>query len=229
MKNSVTVKIKKSHVIFLFALIMTAVGINMFRNAYNAYMEALPEPLTDTEDIELIQLEAPGENAVTAVISTTAGDMTAVLYGEQAPNAVRIFTNAAENGIYSGLNAGLYEQGSVFTLDVTDPDAPYAAELHKDLWTFKGALCMTENEDLIFINTVEFSDEDREYLSAEGELANVRSAFLEYGGVPDYARRYAVFGQIVEGIDVLEKIAASPAEEVITVTGVTVSEINTEE
>lgn len=220
MKNSVTFRIKKTHVLFLFILIMVFIGINMLSNAYKLYVESLPEPLDDIENIELIQLEAPPENALTAVISTTKGDITAVLYEAEAPNAVRIFKNAAESGLYSGLDVGLYEQGSVFTLDVPEPAETYAAELHKNLWTFKGALCMTEDEDIIFINTAKFSDEDREYLSAEGELADVRGAFLEHGGVPDYSRKYAVFGQVIEGTDVLETIAASPTNSVITVTGV---------
>lgn len=227
--NSVTLKIRKSHLFIFLFLIILAVTAVMLMNAYSEMKAGMPEPLTDTENIRLIQLEAPEENAMTAVISTTEGDMTVILYREEAPNAVSIFRSAAENGQYDGITAGLYELGSVFTLDVPDLETPYAAELHKNLWPFKGALCMNENEDIIFINTVEFSDEDREYLSAEGELYEVRSAFLEHGGVPNYARKYTVFGQIAEGMEVMEKIAGSPSESVITVTHVEIVPVKGDE
>lgn len=221
-----TIKIRKTYVFAFVFLIIAGVTVYMLFNAFREYQEALPEALTDTENIELIQFEIPEENADTAVISTTAGDISIVLYKNEAPNAVRIFKDAAASGTYDGLNVGLYEQGSVFTLDVPDLESGYTAELHKNLWPFKGAVCMTENGDLVFINTVEFTDEDREYLSAEGELADVRAAFLEHGGVPNYARQYAVFGQVTDGMDVLEKIARSPQASVITVTGVTIEEKN---
>ena len=69
---------------------------------------------------------------------------------------------------------------------------------------------MTDGGDIVFINTVQYTDEDKEYLSAEeGEMPEVRHAFYEQGGVPNYAGQYAVFGQVFEGIDVLEKIADS--------------------
>ncbi len=216
------IKIKKTHVFALVFFVIAAVTVFMLINIYNEYMAGQPEPLTDIENIELIQLEDPDPSLPRAVISTSAGDITAVLYESEAPNAVKRFRESAEAGTYSGLVCGLYEQGSVFTLDV--PDAEYSAELHKNLWPFKGALCMNENGDIIFINTVEYTDEDREYLSAEGELADVRAAFLEHGGVPNYARQYTVFGQVTDGMDVLEKIARSSLESVITVNSVAVED-----
>lgn len=215
-----TIRIRKVYVFAALFIIILAITFSMVKKTFNVYEEALPDPLEDTSDIELIQLSEPSEELTRAVISTTAGDITVVLYENEAPNAVSIFRDNAAQGNIDGVNIQLYELGTVFTLDV--PDRAYEAELHKNLWPFKGALCMNETGDLIFINTVEFSDEDREYLSSEGELSEVRRAFLEHGGVPNYSRQFAVFGQVTEGMDVLEKIASSPVSSVITVNSVTI-------
>ena len=73
-----------------------------------------------------------------------------------------------------------------------------------------GAQVALISTDVGDMKAVLYPDEDKEYLSAEeGEMPEVRHAFYEHGGVPNYAGQYAVFGQVFEGIDVLEKIADS--------------------
>lgn len=80
---------------------------------------------------------------------------------------------------------------------------------------------MNSEGDIIFINTIAFTEEDRAYLeSEEAELPQVRAAFLEHGGVPNYSGQLAVFGQVTEGLEVLEDIALSGMERVITVNSV---------
>ena len=226
--ETTTIKIKKTTVFAAAFFVIIAVTVFMLINAYSEMMNSQelsqPEPLTDTENIELIQLMPPADDAASAIISTTSGDIRIVLYSDEAPNAVKLFCDTAAADGYDSLVCGLYEQGSVFTLDAPAIEGTYSAELHKNLWPFKGAVCMNESGDIIFINTVAFSEEDRQYLSEEGELYEVRTAFLEHGGVPNYARKYAVFGQITEGIEILEQIASSPMDTVITVKDVTIEE-----
>ena len=178
-----TIKIRKKYVFGFFFFVIAAITIFMLINAFTEMNKAAPDPVENYDNIELIQFEPD------------VGDMKAVLYPDEAPNAVSLFVSTAESGGYNGLTAGLYEQKSVFTLDAPEIDGTYKAELHKNLWPFKGALCMTDGGDIVFINTVQYTDEDKEYLSAEeGEMPEVRHAF---------------FGQVFEGVDVLEKIADS--------------------
>lgn len=218
--QTTTIKVKKTYVFAFFFFIIIAVTVFMLFNAFTEMTAGTPDPVEDYSDMSLIQLDAPAEDAVRVKISTTAGDMTAVIYKDECPVAADIFISAAESGDYNGIDAVRYEQGSVFTLDAPEIDGIYKAELHKNLWPFKGALCMNDSGDIIFINTVSFTDEEKEYLSAEeGEMPEVRHAFYEHGGVPNYSGQYAVFGQVVEGMDVLEKIAAADMEEEIKVTG----------
>lgn len=215
---------KRAVFIFLFMFILAVTGFMLLR-AWNVMQKGFPEPLTDYENIELIQLTEPPAEAKTAVISTSVGDISVTLFENETPGAVEIFTAAAQAGDYSGLTAGLYEQHTIFTLDSPPLPQVYTPELHKNLWPFKGAVCMNSEGDIIFINTIEFTTEDRAYLeSEETELPQVRAAFLEHGGVPNYSGQLAVFGQVTEGIEVLEEIALSGMERVITVNSVEISQ-----
>ena len=219
-----TIKVRKTYVFAAIFFVIVAVTVFMIQRTFTEYMAGNPDPITDYSGMELIQLEPPPENAKTAKITTSAGEMTMVLYETEAPNACALFSSTAANGGYNRLTAELYEMGSVFTLDAPYLKNAYRIELHKNLWPFKGAVCMTSEGDLVFVNTVEFSEEEREYLTSESEaLPEVRAAFLNQGGVPNFTGQYAVSGQITDGTEVLEAIATSPADTVITIESITVT------
>ena len=143
-----TIKIRKKYVFGFFFFVIAAITIFMLINAFTEMNKAAPDPVENYDNIELIQFEPVGDGAQVALISTDVGDMKAVLYPDDAPNAVSLFVSTAESGGYNGLTAGLYEQKSVFTLDAPEIDGTYKAELHKNLWPFKGALCMTDGGDI---------------------------------------------------------------------------------
>lgn len=217
-----TIRVRKTTVFFLIVFILAFILVTGVVNSYTKIAEEqsmaqtpAPSAAEDYSGMELIQLRDPSADAEKAVISTSAGEFTVVLYSEKAPEAVRRFRSECENGSFNGMKAGIYDLKSVFTLD-SPSEEPYSAELSIDLWPFKGAVCMTEKGDIVFINTIELTDEEKAYLkNDDSELKEVSAAFADIGGVPNYARVYAVFGQIIDGMDIAERICSSGDEAVI--------------
>lgn len=184
----------------------------------------------DYSQLEFIQFEEPEEGQPVAVIKTSKGDMTAVLYPEYAPNTVDNFINRANDGYYDntkvfGMVGSYYiatgsasEDGST---GVTNDGNFIENEYTPKLWPFKGALCSfsttigySDSRYMIF-NELKLTDEDIAELKAitnsEKEQLfpdELIDAWVEHGAVPQYSGVLTVFGQIIDGIEVLEDILA---------------------
>lgn len=205
----------------------------------------------DVNTMELVQLEEPEEGDPVAVINTTYGEFRAVLYPEYAPQTVENFIALAKSGYYDDTYvfeqkqdvyaaAGApYADGSLEDGGGTNERVP--AELHQNLWPFRGALCVMNTAveggffDRLFKNTqtftgsrfmilgsVDFSDEEfvTQFREASGseELAD---AFIERGGVPNFAQQMTIFAQTYEGIEVVEEICAAAVQEATNAAGYT--------
>jgi peptidyl-prolyl cis-trans isomerase B (cyclophilin B) len=117
---------------------------------------------------------------------------------------------------------------------VPNPDADserIPRELSAKLWPLRGALCaLTTKADAGFFrtltgrqryytgsrflvaDTIEMTDEIREGLLSQTDNESqdlVANAFLEKGGIPNYSQQIAVFGQLIEGYDILDSITGS--------------------
>ena len=219
----------------------------------------------DTDQIELIQLDSPKEGAPIAVMHTTAGDMTYVLYPEQCPQTVANFTALAESGHYDNTYVFRVEQNVFFSAGaenadgtVSQPDADceqIEQELSPKLWPLRGALCaLTSKTDggffriltnkqkyytgsrFLVVNSIEMTDEIREGMLSEdnSEAQNLlANAFLDHGGIPNYSQQITVFGQLIDGYDILDAItgveltgeenAMRPAEDIL-ITGIEITQ-----
>ena len=148
------------------------------------------------EDIALIQLDAPKEGDPIAVMHTDAGDMTYVLYPNEAPRTVSNFCTLAKQGYYDGSYVFRVEQDVFFSAGapnadgtVPDPDAAsehIPRELSAKLWPLRGALCalttkantgffrtLTGRQEyftgsrFLVANTIEMTDEIRKGMLSE--------------------------------------------------------------
>lgn len=181
----------------------------------------------DFSQFELVQLEEPEEGQLAAVIETSMGDITAVLYPEYAPKAVENFVTRAKEGYYD--NNKFYENyeklfvatGSATDgkTGVTDDGSLIENEYSPKLWPFKGALCAYSltagyfDSRYFFCNTYEeFTDEqisDLRGVTRDGKQLfpdELVDAWVEQGSLPNLSGFYTVFGQIVDGMDVFQKI-----------------------
>lgn len=142
----------------------------------------------DPADVALIQLDAPAEDAVTALVSTDLGNMTFVLYPDEAPQTVQNFISLAESGAYDNTYVFRVEPGVFFSAGAKDEAGTQPAgsgdaehiplELSPKLWPLRGALCaLTVSEEggfwktltktrtrytgsrFLVANSIEFTDE----------------------------------------------------------------------
>ncbi|MDE5769018.1 MAG: peptidylprolyl isomerase [Oscillospiraceae bacterium] len=140
--------------------------------------------------------------------------------------------------IFEAKNDVYFAAGSIDPLGSLPENTPEAQErlpqeIHQNLWTFRGALCAINTASdtsftkrlfktetyytgsrFMILNSVDFSDPEflEEFREASGseELADL---FIEKGGVPNFAQQMTVFGQVYQGLDVVEMICAAQLQE----------------
>jgi len=144
---------------------------------------------------------AEGGSALPQVkLETSHGDIIIELNAEKAPNTVDNFLSYVNDGFYNGtifhrVIKDFMVQGGGFTEDLVQktPNAPIENEANNGLGNVRGSLAMARTGDphsataQFFINTV-----DNEFLNFRGEQGA--------------AWGYAVFAEVVEGMDVVDAI-----------------------
>jgi len=138
-------------------------------------------------------------------ITTTLGDIVLELDREKAPKSVENFLNYVREGFYDGtifhrVIDGFMVQGGGFTQDFQKKPtrAPIKNEADNGLKNLKGTVAMARTNDpnsataQFFINV---SD---------------KNSFLNHTSPTSRGWGYAVFGKVVEGMDVVDKIRKTP-------------------
>jgi peptidyl-prolyl cis-trans isomerase A (cyclophilin A) len=145
---------------------------------------------------------APGNPVV--VVSTSAGDITLELFKEQAPVSVENFLQYVREGFYEGtifhrVKAGYVVQGGGYTREMVEKTTrpPILNEATNGLKNTRGSLAMARMRALR-------SATSQFYIN----LANNRE--LDHRGYSPDDFGYAVFGRVLSGMDVVDKIAATP-------------------
>jgi cyclophilin family peptidyl-prolyl cis-trans isomerase len=137
-------------------------------------------------------------------MQTSAGTITVELYPEKAPKTVENFLKYVEEGFYRGTSfhrviPGFMVQGGGFTSDFKQKPtrAPVANEAANGLRNEPGTIAMARTSDphsataQFFINVVD-------------------NKFLNHTAPNPQGYGYAVFGRVVKGFEVVEKIATAP-------------------
>ncbi len=179
----------------------------------------------DINSLELPQLStevAKDEDLVEMV--TTEGSIKIKLFPKIAPKAVENFMTHAKDGYYNGLI--FHRVINDFMIQGGDPegngtggssiwDKPFEDEFSNQLYNLRGALSMANsgantNGSQFFI--VQNSDDMSDGLLAEDVPAKIIDAYKK-GGAPHLDGKHTVFGQVIEGMDVVDKIAKSETGE----------------
>lgn len=167
------------------------------------------------------------KDGIKAVIKTNKGDMSFVLFEDVAPKTVENFTTHAKNGYYDGLI--FHRVIKDFMIQGGDPTGTgmggesiwgksFEDEFSVDARNYYGALSMANsgpntNGSQFFI--VQAKDvpasllSQMEGLKDRGYPQEVIDAYKEVGGTPWLDFHHTVFGQLIDGADVLEDIAST--------------------
>ena len=172
-----------------------------------------------------LQLEAVKSGDIVAVMHTNMGDIEIKLFPEQAPKTVENFTTHAKNDYYNGII--FHRVIKDFMIQGGDPTGTgmggesiwgrsFQDEFTPELHNLRGALCMANagpntNGSQFFI--VQASDVPSNMLEQMKDLADngfppeITEAYAKMGGTPWLDFRHTVFGQVVNGMDVVDAIA----------------------
>lgn len=191
-------------------------------------------PIQGEEGEMAVQLQAPKAGDTIAIIDTSMGTMKAIVYPQYAPKAVENFTTHAGEGYYDGLIFHRVMQS--FMIQGGDPlgtglggesiwGEPFDIEVCAELHHIKGALAMARRGDTTVSQGSQFYivhggpinssmvAEMKSYTAEEGWGEAVANAYAQVGGYPSLDFQYTVFGQVYEGLEVIDKIAAVETDE----------------
>lgn len=180
-----------------------------------------------------------GAGGTMAVIETDLGNIKIKLY-DSTPKHRDNFIKLAKEGYYDGTLFHRVITG--FMVQGGDPDSKTAAQgqllgqggpgytIDAEIGAphFRGALAAARQGDQV--NPQKASSGSQFYIVQAGPVADQmltqieqqkgikytpeqRKIYLEQGGTPFLDKDYTVFGEVVEGMDVVDKIAAQPVDQ----------------
>lgn len=186
------------------------------------------------------QLNKPTENDTIAIIKTNMGEIKIKLFPQFAPKTVENFTTHAKNGYYDGLI--FHRVIKDFMIQGGDPTGTgcggesiwgrsFEDEFTGELHNLRGALSMANagpntNGSQFFIVQANNCPEDfimqMKQIDEKVFPNECVEAYEEIGGTPWLDFRHTVFGQVYDGMDVVDAIANvatkaqdKPADDVI--------------
>ena len=172
------------------------------------------------------QFTHPAAGDTVAVFDTSAGVFRAVLFPDKAPQAYDNFVGLVQAGYYNGLTVTRVEQDFVVEAGQgTDGKGTtiwngsrYPAETTDSLHHYSGALCMGtdaagECASVFYVvqtlpGEQSVTQELVDQMNSAGYRAEVVSAYQTAGGAPYLDYTDTVLGQVYEGMDVVDAIAA---------------------
>jgi peptidyl-prolyl cis-trans isomerase B (cyclophilin B) len=166
----------------------------------SASQPAATEPKTMSNSETKSSATQPTRGNPRVVLQTSMGQMVIELYADKAPVSVENFLKYVDEGFFTGtifhrVIPNFMIQGGGFAADMQQKKthAPIKNEAANGLKNDRGTLAMARTNDPNSA-TAQF-------------FINVKdNAFLNYSGPGPRGAGYAVFGKVVEGMDVADKI-----------------------
>lgn len=179
-----------------------------------------------------LQFTTPSPEDVFVTLTTDKGSIRLVLYPQYAPLAVENFCTLATQGYYDGttfhriVKDFVAQGGDASGTGLSGQSAwgtPFATERSEFLHHYSGALCMaaadgqpdTHLSQFYIVATPQDALDEAALakVAAAGARDAVVDAYRQAGGAPYLDNTDTVFGQVVDGMDVVDRIAAAAVEE----------------
>lgn len=195
----------------------------------NGFAGSSRSPVTSSEN----QLAQPSQDAPVAILSTSLGDISIVLFPEYAPMAVENFEGLAQQGYYNGnvfhrvvsdfvIQTGDATQTGTGGASIWNNNS-YPNELSDQLHHYSGAVALARAADgsvgnlsqFYIVQTPENSVDKTaaDELLAAGVRQEVVDAYQSAGGAPYLDGQDTVFGQVYAGMDVVDAIGQVECDE----------------
>lgn len=169
------------------------------------------------------QLNLENQQGPTGVLKTNQGEIKIQLFPEQAPMTVENFIRLAQKGYYDGTI--FHRVISDFMIQGGDPEGngtggesiwghPFEDELSRELFNIRGALSMansgpnTNGSQFFIVQNKNMPKRYIKQMEPAGYPKEIIHAYKQ-GGTPWLDGRHTVFGQVITGMDVVDKIAKS--------------------
>lgn len=153
------------------------------------------------------------------------GDIKVKFFEDVAPKAVENFVTHAKNGYYNGVI--FHRVIDEFMIQGGDPQGTgtggesiwgkdFAEELSEELVPYRGTLCMAsrglQNSPSLgsqfFITQAHYDEQTAGYMKSYNYPTELLEQYKNYGGYLSLYQQYTIFGQVYEGMEVVDKIAA---------------------
>lgn len=175
--------------------------------------------------MDCFQLKAPTAGDTVAVMHTNLGDIKIKFFADRTPKTFENFTTHAKNGYYNGIK--FHRVIKEFMIQGGDPQGTgmggesiwggsFEDEFDPELHNLRGALSManagpgTNGSQFFIVQAKEVPAamlEQMRDLADSGFPTEIADAYAKLGGTPWLDYRHTVFGQVYEGMDVVDAIA----------------------
>lgn len=187
---------------------------------------------SDQQSLELVQLHPPKDGQDMVVIRTSLGDISIVLYDKIAPQTVKQFKKLIKQKFYDGKKVFSVDPSSKLMLSgtmdqkesqgkvLTDNGKPVEPEVTPKIWHFSGAVSTFGTKTGVF-NKRYVSDsrffivghqpatlDMVEQMEENDFPGKVIEGYKKLGGYPQYTGFYTVFGQVIDGMEVVDEIVS---------------------
>ncbi|MEK3887708.1 peptidylprolyl isomerase [Bacillus sp. FSL K6-3431] len=176
-----------------------------------------------TEQVSYPQLSNEvADNEKLVQMNTNMGSIKIKLFPEQAPKTVENFVTHAKDGYYNGII--FHRVIEDFMIQGGDPTGTGAGgesiygesfedEFSRQLFNINGALSManagpgTNGSQFFIVQNSQVDPRMEKSMEKAGFPKEIIAAYMEKGGTPHLDFKHTVFGQVVEGMDVVNNIA----------------------